>query len=146
MTRSLTAVRVVDEQWSDAASPRDEAAHPLGDVRGQDENGITLADLPVVMEAEQAREQQRPVMRQSQVTLLSELSALEYIIVKHVAALTLAGENSPVRDMLPADDLMDLLDARKNNNFWGKIFKGGTERKGFKKQGATEPSLSMEPY
>lgn len=144
MTRSLTAVRVVDEHWSEAGSPRDEISHPLGDIRTQNEEGITLADLPAVMEAEQAREQHRPVIRQTQVTLLSELSALEYIIVKHVAAMILAGETSPVRDLLPPDDLMDLLDARKNNNFWGKIFKGGTERKGVKKRGANMRSLAKQ--
>lgn len=67
--------------------------------------------------------------------LLSELSALEYFIVKHVAALMLAADTSPFRDVAPLDDLLDIIDARKNT-FWGKLFKGGNnDKKNVKKKG-----------
>ena len=67
--------------------------------------------------------------------LLSELSALEYFIVKHVAALMLASDTSPFKDVAPLDDLLDIIDARKNT-FWGKLFKGGNnEKKNVKKKG-----------
>lgn len=102
----------------------------------QDEDGITLADLHQVMEAEQAREQHGTVPRHSQM-LLSELSALEYFIVKHAAAITLASDLPPYRDFDAAglDELLDIIDAKKNN-FWGKLFKGSSkDKKEVKKKG-----------
>lgn len=94
----------------------------------QDEEGITLADLHQVMEAEQAREQHRSLPRSGHNRLLSELSALEYLIIKHAAAITLASDLSPFRDFAQLDDLLDIIDAKKNN-FWGKLFKGGGDKK-----------------
>ena len=73
--------------------------------------------------------------------LLSELSALEYFIVKHVAALMLASNDSAFKDVAPLDDLLDMIDARKNT-FWGKLFKGGNEKKNIKKKGLSSLSCS----
>ncbi|GAA5941120.1 hypothetical protein JCM1841_003063 [Sporobolomyces salmonicolor] len=129
--RATTAVHIVDEQ------PPDLTLQQEGPVLGgaleptQDEEGITLADLPKVMEAEQKRAEQRRYFPNK---LLSELSALEYFIVKHVAAVLLASETSALRDVAPLDDLLEIIDARKNT-FWGKLFKGGTEKKSIKKKG-----------
>ncbi|KAK4703927.1 hypothetical protein P7C70_g2288, partial [Phenoliferia sp. Uapishka_3] len=125
--RSTTQVRIVDDQVTPSFD---------GPILGgsseptQDEDGITLADLPKVMAAEQAREharEQRHYLPPRTGTLLSELSALEYFIVKHVAALMLS-ENVAFRDVAPLDELLDIIDARKNT-FWGKLFKGGNEKK-----------------
>lgn len=132
--RATTAIRIVDEQASEQAQIRNDA--PLlggASEPTQDEDGITLADLPQVMEAEQAREQRRLLPGRSGM-LLSELSALEYFIVKHVAALMLASNDSAFKDVAPLDDLLDMIDARKNT-FWGKLFKGGNEKKNIKKKG-----------
>ena len=133
--RATTAIRIVDEQASEQAQIRNDA--PLlggASEPTQDEDGITLADLPQVLEAEQAREQRRLLPPRSGM-LLSELSALEYFIVKHVAALMLASNDSAFKDVAPLDDLLDMIDARKNT-FWGKLFKGGNEKKNIKKKGS----------
>jgi hypothetical protein len=98
----------------------------------QDTAGITLADLPRAMEAEQFREQQKPLP--TQVATLSELSALESVIVKHVAALTLASDSSAIRDDTSLDELLEIIEARKGN-FWGKLFKGGNDKAKIKKKG-----------
>lgn len=135
--RSVTAIRVVDE-----TSPIEHGAFRDPDILGsdnspvRDEDGITLADLQQVMEAEQAREQQRPLPRHSQNRLLSELSHLEYFIVKHAAAITLASEVAPYREFAQLDELLDIIDAKKNN-FWGKLFKGSgnKDKKEVKKKG-----------
>lgn len=135
--RATTAVRIVDEQPD--ITPQQEGP-VLGGVAEptQDEEGITLADLPKVMEAEQKRAEQRHYFPNK---LLSELSALEYFIVKHVAAVLLASETSALRDVAPLDDLLEIIDARKNT-FWGKLFKGGNEQKKVKKKGEYSFSFS----
>ncbi|KAL8279045.1 hypothetical protein RQP46_008503 [Phenoliferia psychrophenolica] len=132
--RATTQVRIVDDQVP-LSLDGPNLGGPLEPT--QDENGITLADLPKVMAAEQAREharsEQRHYLPPRTGTLLSELSALEYFIVKHVAALMLS-ENAAFRDVAPLDELLDIIDARKNT-FWGKLFKGGNEKKVVKKKG-----------
>ncbi|KPV75517.1 uncharacterized protein RHOBADRAFT_36373 [Rhodotorula graminis WP1] len=125
----------------------------------QDEEGLTLADLPKALEAEQRRsDPSRPSPPPASLgtiafvgdrggfvgappaalslgpKLLSELSALEYFIVKHVAAVLLSSESSALRDAAPLDELLEMIDARKNT-FWGKLFKGGQEKKSVKKKG-----------
>lgn len=135
--RTNTAIRVVEDQpLLENGAFRD--MDLLGSERSpvQDEDGITLADLHQVMEAEQAREQHGTLPRHSQM-LLSELSALEYFIVKHAAAITLASDLPPYRDFDAAglDELLDIIDAKKNN-FWGKLFKGANkDKKEVKKKG-----------
>ncbi|MBW0502961.1 hypothetical protein O181_042676 [Austropuccinia psidii MF-1] len=134
LSRKLTAVKIVDEQpGPNELSINDEPR--LGSVTspvGRDTAGITLADLPRAMEAEQFREQCKPLP--SQVVTLSELSPFESVIVKHVVALTLASENSPIRDETSLDELLEIIEARKGN-FWGKLFKGGNDKTKVKKKG-----------
>lgn len=93
-----------------------------------------MADLPRAMEAEQFREQHKPLP--TQVATLSELSALESVIVKHVAALMLASESSGMRDETSLDELMEIIEVRKGN-FWGKLFKGGNDKSKIKKKGGS---------
>jgi hypothetical protein len=126
LARTTTAVRIVDEHGPDSALIAGDAI---------DSEGITLADLPGVMEAERAREQRGlPSAPPPHVKFLSELSALEFFIVKHVAALELASEPQ-LKDAAPLEELLELIDSRKNT-FWGKLFKGGgNDRKNVKKKG-----------
>ncbi|BGO94074.1 hypothetical protein NBRC10512_003707 [Rhodotorula toruloides] len=156
--RATTAVRIVDDP-----PPKTEDV-PSGEVREReglggtseptkDEEGLTLADLPKALEAEQKRaaapdyqagrsplsdprEQSRPYASPANngPKLLSELSALEYFIVKHVSAVLLSSETSALCDVAPLDDLLDIIDARKNT-FWGKLFKAGGEKKKVPKKG-----------
>lgn len=135
--RTNTAIRVVEDQPLLENGAFRDMDH-LGSERSpvQDEDGITLADLHQVMEAEQAREQHGIIPRHSQM-LLSELSALEYFIVKHAAAITLASDLPPYSEFDAAglDELLDIIDAKKNN-FWGKLFKGSSkDKKEVKKKG-----------
>lgn len=99
--------------------------------RAQSEDGITLADIPHILEAEQAREQHRPLPSEG-TRCISELSALELFIVKHMAVMYL--QQSALRDHVNLDDLIEFIETRKNT-FWGKIFKGGKEKKEIKKKG-----------
>lgn len=97
----------------------------------QSEDGITLADIPQLLEAEQAREQHRSLPHEGG-RCMSELSALELFIVKHMAVMTL--QQSALKDMVPLDDLIEFIETRKNT-FWGKLFKGGKDKKEIKKKG-----------
>lgn len=140
--RATTAIEIVDDP-----SPHQSAASAEGPVLGgnseptQDEEGITLADIPVALEAEQAREQHRHSLLPRSGTLLSELSALEYLIVRHVAALLLSSENSGLRDVIALDELLEIIDARKGT-FWNKLFKGNKKEKVDKKKGEFSSSFS----
>ncbi|GAA6027221.1 hypothetical protein JCM8097_002498 [Rhodosporidiobolus ruineniae] len=184
--RATTAVRIVDDSsasYRNADTPPDE---PDGPVLGgaseptQDEEGLTLADLPKALEAEQKRAAGHEAYRRgsgaglggplpsgltrppgrssppyaphdgsqrshvafappphaasSGPKLLSELSALEYFIVKHVAAVLLASEASALREIVTLEELLEIIDARKNT-FWGKLFKAGEKKKEVKKKG-----------
>ncbi|KAN0063792.1 Rho-type GTPase activating protein Rga1 [Thecaphora frezii] len=95
------------------------------------EDGITLADIPQILEAEQAREQHRALPNEGTRTI-SELSALELFIVKHMAVMML--QQSALKDMVNLDDLIEFIETRKNT-FWGKFFKGGKDKKEIKKKG-----------
>lgn len=115
---------------------------PSGDER-QDplahaEEGLTLADIPQLLEAEQAREQHRPLPHEGR--SLSELSALELFIVKHMAVMML--QQSALKDMVPMDDLIEFIEMRKNT-FWGKLFKGGKDKKKIEKKGVFGIPLEM---
>ncbi|BGP48100.1 Rho-type GTPase activating protein Rga1 [Rhodotorula kratochvilovae] len=157
--RTTTAVRIVDDEPS-GAGPREPEGLGGASEPTQDGDGLTLADLPKALEAEQRRsDPSRPSPSlgapggqggaggalssglvganplSSGPKLLSELSALEYFIVKHVAAVLLSSEASALRDAAPLDELLEIIDARKNT-FWGKLFKGGREeKKSVKKKG-----------
>ncbi|BGP32005.1 Rho-type GTPase activating protein Rga1 [Rhodotorula toruloides] len=156
--RATTAVRIVDDpppKTEDVPSGGVREAEGLGGTSEptKDEEGLTLADLPKALEAEQRRaaapdnqarrsplsdprEQSRPYASPANngPKLLSELSALEYFIVKHVSAVLLSSETSALCDVAPLDDLLDIIDARKNT-FWGKLFKAGGEKKKVPKKG-----------
>lgn len=132
----MTAVKVVDEEsdGAPAAKAREQAQ------QSQDPEGFTLIDLPA---KEMAREHTAVTQRRQAArtktrsprppNLLSELSALEYMLVKHAAALMLTAESSPFRDVVQFEDLLELVEMRKNN-FWSKFFKPQDNKK-IKKKG-----------
>jgi len=128
MGRSNTEVKIVDESApnSPAGGP-DPDEPPLPDP----DDGITLADIPQLMEAAQAREQQRSLPRQSTVPHVAELSALELAIVKHSAVLAL--QRSPLREQIELDELLELIETKKGG-FWKQLFKAG-DKKNVKKKG-----------
>jgi hypothetical protein len=95
------------------------------------DDGITLADIPQLMEAAQAREQHRSLPRESQTPYIAELSVLELAIVKHCAVLAL--HRSPLKDRFDLEEILEMVEIKKGG-FWNRLFKGG-DKKNVKKKG-----------
>ncbi|EGO22161.1 hypothetical protein SERLADRAFT_362555 [Serpula lacrymans var. lacrymans S7.9] len=104
------------------------------------DDGITLADIPQLMEAAQAREQQRSLPRQSSIPHVAELNALELVIVKHCAVLIL--QKSSLRDQFDLDEILELVEIKKGG-FWNKLFKAGNDKKNVKKKGVFGVPLEL---
>ncbi|KAF9221327.1 RhoGAP-domain-containing protein [Gyrodon lividus] len=134
LVRNNTEVKIVDESApnSPAGGPEDTPLHVPDD-------GITLADIPQLMEAAQAREQHRSLPRQSTIPHIAELSALELAIVKHCALLAL--QRSPLKDQIDLDELLELVETKKGG-FWNKLFKAG-DKKNVKKKGVFVVPLEL---
>ena len=126
LVRKNTEVKIVDDSApnSPAAAPEDSPLHVPDD-------GITLADIPQLVEAAQAREQRRSLPRQSTIPHISELNALELAIVKHLALLALL--RSPIREQVDLDEILELIETKKGG-FWNRLFKAG-DKKNVKKKG-----------
>jgi len=104
------------------------------------DDGITLADIPQLVEAAQAREQHRPLPRQGSIPFIAELSALELAIVKHHAVLVLY--RSQLREYFDLDEILELVENRKAG-FWKTIFKGNDKKNVKKKTGVFGISLEI---
>lgn len=126
LVRNNTEVKIVDESAPNSPAGGFEDAPPP-----DPDDGITLADIPQLMEVAQAREQQRSLPRQSTVPHIAELSALELAIVKHCVLLAL--QRSPLKDQIDLDELLELVETKKAG-FWNKLFKAG-DKKNVKKKG-----------
>ncbi|GAB1518359.1 Rho-type GTPase activating protein Rga1 [Rhizoctonia solani] len=120
--RNNTQVRIVD----------DSLVSPVGDdhqyERTESGEGLTLGDIPQLVEAEQ----RRSLPRQGSRRMIAELGPLEQLVVKHAAVQSLL--RTPIRDAIDMDELGELLELKKNT-FWGKLFKGGKDKQGIKKKG-----------
>ena len=126
--RGNTAVKIVDE--SGPSSPAGLSADDT--MVGGIEDGITLADIPQLVEAAQAREQRRSLPSQSSIPYIAELNPLQLAIVKHCAVLAL--QRSPLRDQFDLDEILELVEVKKSS-FWNKLFKQGSDKKNVKKKG-----------
>ncbi|QRV88773.1 Rho-type GTPase-activating protein 1 [Ceratobasidium sp. AG-Ba] len=126
--RNNTQIRIVDESL---ASPVREDA--FDDGSGE---GLTLGDIPQLVEAEQ----RRSLPRQGGRRLIAELSPLELLVVKHVAMYHLS--RGPLREVVDQDEVWDLLELKKNT-FWGKLFKGGKDKQAIKKKGVFGVPLEL---
>ncbi|KAJ6621368.1 hypothetical protein B0H10DRAFT_2163174 [Mycena sp. CBHHK59/15] len=124
--RNNTEVMIVDESVPNSPAGGEEQPNPA-----TLDNGITLADIPQIMEAAQAREEQRSLPRENSIPYIAELSVLELAIVKHSALLALI--RSPLRDQFDLDELIELVEMKKSG-FWNKLFKAG-DKKNVKKKG-----------
>ncbi|KAF8677456.1 Zinc-binding domain present in Lin-11, Isl-1, Mec-3 [Rhizoctonia solani] len=120
--RNNTQVRIVD----------DSLVSPVGEdhqyERTESGEGLTLGDIPQLVEAEQ----RRSLPRQGSRRMIAELGPLEQLVVKHAAVQSLL--RTPIRDAIDMDELGELLELKKNT-FWGKLFKGGKDKQGIKKKG-----------
>lgn len=126
LVRNNTEVKIVDD-----SAPNSPAVVLEESPLRVPDDGITLADIPQLVEAAQAREQQRSLPRQSTAPHISGLSALELAIVKHCALLALL--RSPIREQVDLDEILELIEAKKGG-FWNKLFKAG-DKKNVKKKG-----------
>lgn len=135
--KSNTEVMIVEDSFpnSPAIGPEEQPAVPAPD------EGITLADIPQLMEAAQAREQQRSLPRQTSIPYIAELSTLELAIVKHSAVLAL--HRSPLKDQFDLDEILELVEVKKGG-FWNKLFKGGNDKKNVKKKGEFNLSYAFQ--
>ncbi|CEL61926.1 Rho-type GTPase-activating protein 1 OS=Schizosaccharomyces pombe (strain 972 / ATCC 24843) GN=rga1 PE=1 SV=1 [Rhizoctonia solani AG-1 IB] len=127
--RNNTQVRIVD----------DSLVSPVGEdqyERAESGEGLTLGDIPQLVEAEQ----RRSLPRQGSRRMLAELGPLEQLIVKHAAVQCLL--RTPIRDAIDMDELGELLEPKKNT-FWGKLFKGGKDKQGIKKKGIFAVPLEL---
>lgn len=105
------------------------------------DDGITLADIPSIMEAAQAREQRRSLPHENSIPYIAELSALELAIVRHSAVLAL--HRSPLKEQFDLDDILELLEVKKSG-FWNKLFKAGNDKKNVKKKGSLCKTLPVD--
>lgn len=126
LIRNNTEVKIIDD-----SAPNSPAGGLEETPLHVPDDGITLADIPQLMEVAQAREQQRSLPRQSTIPHIAELSVLELAIVKHCALLAL--QRSPLKDQIELDELLELVETKKAG-FWNKLFKAG-DKKNVKKKG-----------
>lgn len=98
----------------------------------QEDDGITLADIPQLLESEQAKEQRRSLPRMAGKPLLAELTPFELVIIKNFAVLVL--QRSPLKDQFEVDDILELIEVKKST-FWNRLFKPGGDKKNVKKKG-----------
>ncbi|KAG8934001.1 hypothetical protein FRC00_012583 [Tulasnella sp. 408] len=105
----------------------------------QEDDGITLADIPQLLESEQAKEQRRSLPRMAGKPLLAEMTPLELVIIKNFAVLAL--QRSPLRDQFELDDILELIEVKKST-FWNRLFKAG-DKKNVKKKGVFGVPLEL---
>lgn len=104
------------------------------------DEGITLADIPMILQAEQEREQQRdPTSAGNARRPISSLTPDELQVLKYVALLRV--QHSALAEFVNMDDALELIEARKNT-FWGKLlFNRGRDRRDVRKKGVFGVSL-----
>ncbi|KAJ9106368.1 hypothetical protein QFC21_001514 [Naganishia friedmannii] len=130
--RNNTSVCIVNET-ADLSPEDDPPLSPSHDDSPFDhEEGVTLADIPAIVEAEQARLTHRNTAMGDDRPLISELSALDALIVKHFALLALT--KSILAPYIDLEEMLELVEVRKNQ-WWNKIFKGGKDKKDIKRKG-----------
>jgi hypothetical protein len=78
--------------------------------------------------------QENGEMPQQNVKYFSELSALEYFIVRHIAVLAL---ETLCGDSFNLEELLELIETRKGTIWekFGKAFRSGGDKKNLKKKG-----------
>ncbi|KAI0693199.1 RhoGAP-domain-containing protein [Cerioporus squamosus] len=134
--RGNTAIKIVDE-----SGPSSPAGGAYDDTMvGGIEDGITLADIPQLVEAAQAREQRRSLPSQSSIPYIAELTPLQLAIVKYCAVLVL--QRSPLRNEFDLDEILELVEVKKSS-FWNKLFKPGNDKKNLKKKGVFGVPLEL---
>lgn len=132
--RGNSEVKIIED--SAPNSPSLAYGDPPSELQSQSEgDGITLADIPQLVQAAQARAQHRSLPGQNAIPFIAELGALELAIVKHSAAVVLS--KSPLKDQMDMDEIFELLESKKGG-FWNRLFKpSGSGKKDVKKKGTS---------
>lgn len=134
--RNNTQVCIVSESSPDGASPDTPTPRPAAldedDSPFNHEHGVTLGDIPALVEAEQAKLEHRPPPLADGQMLLSEMSTLDATIMKHFALLALT--KSSIAHYIELEEMLELVEVRKNQ-WWNKLFKPGKDKKDIKRKG-----------
>ncbi|KIJ55694.1 hypothetical protein M422DRAFT_220485 [Sphaerobolus stellatus SS14] len=125
--RNNTQVYIVDEMSAPTSPSHEDSPRTLA----PSDTAFTLADIPQLVEVEQAREQRKSFLRDPRRPLISELQPEELAIIKHAAVLALA--KSSLKDQFDLDEILEMVEAKKSG-WWGKLFKGGADKKNTKKK------------
>jgi hypothetical protein len=125
--RGNTEVMIVDDSVPN--SPSGGIDEPITATL---EDGITLADIPQVAQAELSGVP-HALGRHPSTPYISELSPLALTIVKHAAVAALT--RSPLANQFDLDEILELVEAKKAG-FWTKLFKQNNDKK-MKKKGKT---------
>lgn len=124
--RNNTSVMIISE-----GSPGPEERQVIDTLTAasiaQDDDAITLGDIPLLAD-QTMRHHPKPKDGRP---LFSSLNTLQSLIVKHFALLQL--QKSPIGHVIELDEVLELLESRKNQ-WWNKIFKGN-QKKDQKKKG-----------
>ncbi|KAH9935931.1 RhoGAP-domain-containing protein [Epithele typhae] len=134
--RGNTAVKIVEEYGPNSPA----GMGPEDDMVGGIEDGITLADIPQLVEAAQAREQRRSLPSQNSIPYIAELNPVQLAVLKHCAVLVL--QRSPLRDQFDLDEILELIEVKKSS-FWKQLFKPGNDKKNVKKKGVFGVPLEL---
>lgn len=122
--RNNTSVRIVsqaEEQPIEGLIPESHGTDSLlvtGGRRVREPDAITLNDIPMLA----ARRHKSPL---DNYPLVAQLSSLQSMIIRHFALLHL--QKTGLGHLVEPDDLMELLDTRKNQ-WWNKLFKGNAKK------------------
>jgi hypothetical protein len=140
--RANTHVAIVSDNSNEtspgATTPRLLSRSELESSPFEHEQGVTLADIPALVEAEQAKLDHRPPPVSEGRPLMSELSALDATIVKHFALIALT--KSSIAHYIDMEELFELVEIRKNQ-WWNKIFKPGKDKKDVKRKGSWQSTM-----
>ncbi|KAF5388648.1 hypothetical protein D9757_004814 [Collybiopsis confluens] len=138
--RNNTGVMIVEDQ-SQPSSPAVGHEDPQGMLHMPPaDESITLADIGPLIEAAQAREQQRSLPRLNSIPYIAELSALELVIVKYSAVLVLI--RSPLKDQIDLEELLEMVEAKKSG-FWKTLLGRGDKKNQKKKTGTFGVPLEL---
>lgn len=121
----------------EAERPAEPAPRAADDTSLTHDEGLTLADIPMILQAEHDREQR--VTGERMRRPMSALGSEELLVLKYVALVRL--ERSALSNKLRMEELLELLEVRKST-FWGKLlFKGSKDRREVRRKGVFGVSL-----
>ena len=134
--RGASEVKIIEDSAPSSPSLAYDEYPPELQPQGPDE-GITLADIPQLVQVAQARAQHRQLPGQNAIPFIAELNGFELAIVKHSAAVILS--KSPLKDQMDMDEIFELLEMKKGG-FWNRLFKpSASAKKDVKKKGTFVP-------